>query len=283
MKEDHKSENSSHHCHCSHNHHDGEQHVAPLSQPRPGTTYTPSSRESQSIHSDILGSPASHAMGSPEMEEIRASRSTATQDTVHMRSSFGNEMLSTASRPPLRSRSADVGGRRKVAKTLSTVGNALLGTAPHDWYDDSEFKQGTASNFPEIPGEEHRNPTLNQIREQYNPRRDIDGHVTPAPSHSRAPSFNGSVVSGLGIEARGSFDLPSPEVGTSNAQRSLRRDTLERVQRRDTLEVPGQQHHSPTQSSSAPFGTTTPNVTSQPRDPPPIVKDPDKSQDEEHG
>jgi len=58
-----------------------------------------------------------------------------------------------------------------------------------------------ALDFPEIPGEEHRNSALTQIREQYNPVRDANGYATPNISgrRSRAASFNGSVASNINL------------------------------------------------------------------------------------
>jgi hypothetical protein len=119
-----------------------------------------------------------------------------------------NELGATASRPTLsqghqdkHSSTIDLGNRRKVAKTLTAIGNRL-GSAAHDWFDDSEFKRGKALDFPEIPGEEHRNRALPRIREQYNQRRDEYGNVTPAlhAQRSRGASFTSSIASGLGIE-----------------------------------------------------------------------------------
>jgi hypothetical protein len=102
---------------------------------------------------------------------------------------------------PSNSTVINVGYRRKVASGLITV-VTWFGTAADGRYDVSEFKHGRADDFPEIPGEEHRNIALRQIREQYNKTRDADGHVTPAlHGHSRAGSFTSSIGSGLGVES----------------------------------------------------------------------------------
>jgi len=96
-------------------------------------------------------------------------------------------------------------GRRKVAKGLSKFAN-WLSTAAHYQFDDSEFKHGKALDFPEIPGEEHRNVALPQIRKQYN----TDTPVIHRQS-SRAGSFNSSMsTSGLGIEGSSA----SPRTGS---------------------------------------------------------------------
>jgi hypothetical protein len=258
------------HCNCSHDHHVGELQQtrgAPHSDDR-----TPSSLDAQSIHSNHFGQPVRPPMSSPEMHEIRSLRSMTTIDTAHMRTSSG-DMAFTTSRPPLQTQSqtSDAGGRRKVAQTLQTVGNAFLGTAPHDWYDDSEFKQGTASDFPEIPGEKQRNSALTQIKKQYNPRRDTEGNATPMlrAQRSRAESFNGSVFSGLDIDDRGSFDIPDPS-SSSGAGRV--------PQRQNTLEVPGATHLNPARNDLGPSSSRPPESP-----PPTVLRDPDKREEEENG
>jgi hypothetical protein len=269
--EDTNSNTSPPHCHCSHDHHAGERHPTPRTQHSDNTT--PSSLDAHSIHSDDhFEQSARPPIRSPEMRELRSSRSMTTIDTAHIRTNSG-EMVLTTSPPALQSQSqsSDAGGRRRVAKTLQTVGNAFLGTAPHDWYDDSEFKQGTASDFPEIPGEQQRNSALPQIKKQYNPRRDIEGNVTPMlrPQRSRSASFNSSVVSGLGIDDRGSFEI---------ADLSLSSGPDRTPQRRDTLEVPEAVHFSAARNNS---GSSSSRPHESP--PPPLLRDPDKGKDEQNG
>ena len=179
-----------------------------------------------------------------------------------------------ASHQLTRSGTHDVANRRKVARALNAIGNQL-GTAAH--LDDSEFKHGKALDFPEIPGEEHRNRALPQIRTQYNLARDDDGNVTPLRRpHSRAGSFTGSVRSGLGIEGIPTTPTetspPSPRFPFPSSPTTPRANTLpvERStselhnmhtspstgtsggappRRRDTLEVPSPVHHSHTRNS----------------------------------
>ena len=134
----------------------------------------------------------------------------------------------------------DVGNRRRVASVLMAVGN-YLGTAAHDRFGGREFQDGIAADFPEIPGEEQRNPGLSRIRRGYNPNRDADGHVTPMVS--RRPSFELQNVSSRpginGTKVRGA-----------------------------TLAVPAAVHHHPTRTNSAPTPslsiTTTPGGPSSP-------------------
>jgi len=58
-------------------------------------------------------------------------------------------------------------GRVKVAKSLATIGD-FMGNPAQDRFDDSQFTQGKAVDWPEIPGEEQRNSKLSKIRETYN-------------------------------------------------------------------------------------------------------------------
>ena len=163
-------------------------------------------------------------------------------------------------------RSLDVGGRHRVAKALFAVGDYFSTAAP-DRFDDSDFKHGKAVDFPEIPGEEQRNRSLRQIREQYNHGRDSDTNMTPVlnRSRSRATSFNGSVASGLGIEGAWAISsTTSPEFSTSAQPPADDRNSAEPqnpppqpstgsiglIQRRDTLEVPLPIHSSPTRNNS---------------------------------
>ncbi|RDL29812.1 uncharacterized protein BP5553_10677 [Venustampulla echinocandica] len=205
-----------------------------------------------------------------------SSHSAATPGAVDMRRSFSNEsgessseIVPTVSRP-----ASDAGNRRRVANVLTTIGNHL-GTAAHNQFDDSEFKRGKAVDFPEIPGEEHRNHALRQIRDQYNPSRDADGNATPTlREHPSRPGSTRSVASGRSVERANSWTTPraaSPQPHTR--PRILHANTLpaERTsfelpipssspstdlpgggrprQRRDTLEVPSPVHHTPTRNN----------------------------------
>ncbi|KAB8299060.1 hypothetical protein EYC80_001185 [Monilinia laxa] len=155
------------------------------------------------------------------------------------------EIAHTRSNPPslgLEKSPPDVGNRRKVANVLTAIGN-YVGTAAEFRLDDSEFKHGKAVDFPEIPGEDQRNPKLPHIREAYNQTRDADGNITPILRPSRAPSINGSIISGLDIEGGvGTAEPVSPRLPTSPFPTSPENSDRPRI-RRDTLEVPSQAHH----------------------------------------
>lgn len=158
--------------------------------------------------------------GAGNSPDGRASRSMDV-DGNDLRPSATNDLRLSTTR-----RTTDVGNRRKVASTLTTIGNKL-GTAAHDKFDTSEFKRGKARDFPFVPAEMQRNPNWAQIREQYNPPRDYLGNVTPEfrPQRSRPGSFTNVSVSSGGIGAEASSSSPAP------------------ARRRDTLEVPSPAHH----------------------------------------
>ncbi|KAK1830901.1 hypothetical protein QBC39DRAFT_100959 [Podospora conica] len=168
-----------------------------------------------------------------------------------------------------RASGADAGNRRKVAQALTTLSNAF-GTASSDRYNDSEFKQGPALDFPEIPGEPYRNRDLSQIREQYNKR--VDGISTPG-RRSRASSRNRSTASArrapLTTHNSGSFFLSPPtsarpplQVATADPDHGISPPTESRAATgADCLAVPSPAHLAP-----PPTSPTTPS--------PPVVKIP---------
>lgn len=234
------------------------------------------------------------------------SHDAAPRSAINRRSSSNDgegtvnevEIVPTTSR----SSAADAGYRRKVRKTLTLMGNYLT-TASHDQFDDSEFKHGKALNFPEIPGEVHRNPELPRIREHYNQYPEEDGNITPVlrRQSSRAGSFIGSVTSRPSVE--GSSTTPratSPRMlhastfpleRTSSELRNLSSSTPAGTnggmmkQRSDTLEVP--KHHSPTRNNPSASSITsivtpglnppTPPSPSEPSSTPPIAASPPSS------
>ncbi|RYP72541.1 hypothetical protein DL771_004181 [Monosporascus sp. 5C6A] len=94
----------------------------------------------------------------------------------------------------------DAGYRRKVAKSLLKF-NSYFETARLNRFDDSEFKHGKALGFPEVPGEDYRNPALRRAREQYKQNREAENALPKlSRQHSQAYSFAGSVASGFGGE-----------------------------------------------------------------------------------
>jgi hypothetical protein len=260
-----------------------------------------------------LPTASSHSVATPGATDMRRSLSNGGRETP-------SEIVPTASRPAsgqdhqaMQSWTADAGNRRKVARALTTISNHL-GTAAHDQFDDSEFKHGKALDFPEIPGEEHRNCALRQIREQYNQCRDADGNVTPVlrEQASKAGSFTGSVASGLGVEGSSatpgaalpqlpqSPHSPSPfpshtthqapqasvlpvertSLELQNLPSSSTSSTGDRLrQRRDMLEVPSPAYHSPTRNNLPASSVTSVVTITEGRSSPAIVvsSDPDIS------
>ncbi|KAK4186397.1 hypothetical protein QBC35DRAFT_501473 [Podospora australis] len=116
--------------------------------------------------------------------------------THHHENIFGIQMPSVSERGSHEKDSnshaaLDAGRRRSVAKVLRKVSHTF-GTAAPDTYDDREFQEGIASDYPELPGEAERNRDLNKIRSTYNsPRPDDDEHHRGR--RSRAGSTAGSI------------------------------------------------------------------------------------------
>ncbi|KAE9366917.1 hypothetical protein N431DRAFT_495289 [Stipitochalara longipes BDJ] len=189
----------------------------------------------------------------------------------------------------------DLGGRRRIARTLLRISDRI-GNATEDSFDDRSFKRGPALDYPTLPGEEQRNDKLPDIMNRYNHARDVERDAdgvagTRARSHSRAPSFNGSMRSGLGIDLG---DSPPPRA------HSPRRPTLptERisgdlentlshttsgttVQRRATLEVPLASHQTHSRTFSGSSITFDPHVNEGPQSPAIVVSpDPQEPDDE---
>ncbi|KAF1831297.1 hypothetical protein BDW02DRAFT_582165 [Decorospora gaudefroyi] len=110
-------------------------------------------------------------------------------------------------------------GRHIVRKWLTAAANRL-GDAAHERLDhDHDRSGGAMRGFPEIPGENLRNPNLEQVSRTYSQRRE-----------ERASSTcSASIMSTSGIE--GNSPRPSshesPRLDTSPTGRPNRRDTLE--------------------------------------------------------
>lgn len=216
---------------------------------QPGTDSSPSIRDGRNSGSDSFES-------SPQEPSALMATSTASQE-MEPESSRPSQSQSHQLERSSTSSTADA-GRRNVAKAFNAIGRKL-GTAPPNLFDDSEFKSGNAGDFPEIPGELNRNPTLPQIREQYNLPRDSDGHVTPAlRGRSRSRSFNGSVASDIGMERSPSgCRVPSPQpnirasLDIQNQPSSPGSPGSRLAVRRDTLEVPSPSHGRSNSASSS--------------------------------
>ncbi|PGH00023.1 hypothetical protein GX51_06022 [Blastomyces parvus] len=192
----------------------------------------------------------------------------------------------------------DSGNRRKVARALTKF-VIYLSDAAHERLNDSEFKSGKALDFPEIPGEIRRNRALPSIRNQYNTYRETDGNITPSlrGRASRAGSFTSSIY-GFDMDAsprpsRPASRSPSPTSSPVIPRRTnsssttgdrappeihnrppLSSGAVNGGQRRATLEVPIQTHHSSPRNNS-PGSPTSPTHSSRTisdnRRPPAIV------------
>ena len=267
----------------------------PMSQVRRGLSPTPSQhvgtpRGDEGRHSPSKADGRTSPELGPAMQPVQRAQTAAVGRTW------------TESSPPTASvhRSLtmqDLGGRRRIARTLLRISDRI-GSAQENSFDDRSFKRGPALEYPTLPGEEQRNDKLNDIMNRYNhardAERDADGVAgTRARSHSRAPSFNGSMRSGLGIDLGESSSprAPSPRRPTLPAERSSGdlETTLSQttsgatVQRRATLEVPLTTHQS--QSHSRTFSgssvTFDPSANEGPRSPVIVVSpDPQEPDDE---
>ena len=160
----------------------------------------------------------------------------------------------------------DAGYRRRVATVLLKV-NKLFETPASSSFDDSQFTHGPAVEFPELPGEENRNPNFIRIRNQYNQNREAENASDSFLSrrHSRASSYAGSVNSGVsgdpvnpgGERARGISPVPRALRSTSpSPDRPGDSRATESSARRDTLEVPRPTHHPMRTKRSASSPTT---------------------------
>ncbi|ATZ50830.1 hypothetical protein BCIN_06g03090 [Botrytis cinerea B05.10] len=195
------------------------------------------------------------------IEVVRQSLSNSSGRSSH--EIEHHEIAQTSSNQPslgLTKPSSDVGNRRKVANVLTAIGK-YVGTPAEFRLNDSEFRHGRADDFPEIPGEDQRNPNLQSIRKMYNQPRDSDGNITPISRPSRAPSIDGSIISGLDIECgTGTAEPSSPRSPTSQFSPSPANGDKPRA-RRDTLEVPSQVHHNLTRyDTSRSEGQTSPLI-----------------------
>jgi hypothetical protein len=123
-------------------------------------------------------------------------------------------------------------GRRTMAKFFTKTGN-YLGTAAHDKFDISHFKEGPAVGFPEIPGERGRNPNMSKVE------RDWSERVSRDPNRmTRVGSSANSFISANGVEGnsttavrdgspRAAEPFGSPRTESPGGRTRARRDTLE--------------------------------------------------------
>ncbi|KAL4908648.1 hypothetical protein BDW74DRAFT_147723 [Aspergillus multicolor] len=80
---------------------------------------------------------------------------------------------------PTQDETPDYGYRRGISRGLKRLADTIS-IAAHDRLHDDDFIVGPATDFPEIPAEAQRNSELQQIRDQYNQKRDSNGSHTLA-------------------------------------------------------------------------------------------------------
>ena len=175
---------------------------------------------------------------------------------------------------PPRRETDDIGNRRGINRFLIRLATTLS-IAAHDRLTDYDFQIGRAQDFPEIPAEAQRNRTLQQIRDQYNPRRDSNGNLTLSrvgSTMSVASWRDGerSSTTSQGISPRSSrastrSRSPSPFPPSSRQEESPASVECHDIglprRRRDTLEVPhqhGSTRRSPSASSVSTAGVAVP-------------------------
>ncbi|KAJ4347998.1 uncharacterized protein N0V89_009370 [Didymosphaeria variabile] len=138
--------------------------------------------------------------------QLRRSHETFITDSTHPR------------------RSTDPGGRRRVAEMLQRAGDKL-GSAAHNKYDERHYNHSRAREFPEIPGENLRNPELNELQRQYSIRRDVV--LREEKSRAASPSPSNLTFPDLDASPTASPVLQQNEFSESPERMPTRRDTLE--------------------------------------------------------
>ncbi|EXJ90945.1 hypothetical protein A1O1_04052 [Capronia coronata CBS 617.96] len=228
---------------------------------------------------------------------------TALQDSLsdgQPNNSMDKELASSAfasdqdpqNDPPPRT---DAGSRRKVADALASIAR-YMGTPAHYRFDDSQFKNGVAGDYPWIPAEPERNINYWGIEKHCNQGREGEGSVSPMlrARSSRAGSLTGSVASGVGLKAGSmgspqspnsllpsSSSNPSADATTQRVRSQTGRTMSEpearsgspcppslvtRFQERPaTLQIPPRVYHSPTRENrSLPEGQASPTIVISP-------------------
>ncbi|KAI1806926.1 hypothetical protein F4811DRAFT_508718 [Daldinia bambusicola] len=212
VKKDANMKLSTHHCNCSRHHFNEDQNSN--SPTRLGTSSSPDSEVAERTHNDNIIHSEHISIISCSMQDItnngvRTSfpHSTTSPSPAPIRRSSSHSRNETPTdiaaaeepRPP----ESDIGNRRKVYNALLSAAE-YLGTASEDRFDYSEFKHGKATDFPEIPAEDKRNPNLSQVRKAYNQHHDEDESASIRPS--RAGSFVGSISSASASASRCSME-----------------------------------------------------------------------------
>ncbi|ETS86308.1 hypothetical protein PFICI_00136 [Pestalotiopsis fici W106-1] len=173
---------------------------------------------------------------------------------------FGFSLVSTITGRSHRTFGTDAGNRRKFAGYLSKVSD-YIGTPSRKRYDVSEFQQGPAMNYPEIPGETNRNEHLSHLRERWpaasirevssrngSPDSHVDGenengpHVNQTPESPQSPASDQwptmppRAARASTLPTTGNRSLTFGEPMSPGESRGRPRS------RRDTLEVPSANH-----------------------------------------
>ncbi|OBT87932.1 hypothetical protein VE02_04564 [Pseudogymnoascus sp. 03VT05] len=217
----------------------------------PRNDHVPSPDSVDSMDTDDLQQRSVNAAREPSEPDARSTAMARSFSSPGETS--GQSRMAKLGRSTTGSTLGDVGNRRNVAKILEKFSDITHPSAERFNYD--EFKHGKAAGWPTLPGEEERNPKLNQTRRQFNESRDVDGSVAPMRP-SRAASFTGSATS---IR----HPSPSPSHSPRDASFQFERTSSELHsistppgalmrgrQRRDTLEVPTISHGLQTNPSS---------------------------------
>ena len=213
------SNEGDHHCRCAHHRLSNENRsVKPPSHSENEEQTSPDERDSEE----------------DGMELSQQDTYQTYQSTANHRPS--KQLTHTSTRD---SKGVSKNSRHKVASTFEWVGEKL-GTPAPDAFDDSEFQSGLAADFPEVPGENERNPELHKTKASYNLL-----HDTPLRKQRSRPGSFVSDISERGLVIEGlseaDFDTGETVAGPSNSSDRKTKD------RSSTLEVPKRAYRSPTQ------------------------------------
>jgi hypothetical protein len=230
--------------------------------------HSPSEEGTRSIRDGHTESPSREQLPNLEGREKSPSR-TASGPTVTP-AEFSEKMPSTGQMSPIdeqyaehdphskRSRFANVSkklakGGKKLAKGIEAASD-YISISAGEHFQDPQFRD-EAEKYPEIPGEEMRNPELARMQREYSRHRDKSPH---RGEHHRTTSMTPSIASDQGIEGSSSVRrTASPRKQPSSPSQREHPSTDPnspplspvRVSRRDTLTVPGVQPSAPRRDS----------------------------------
>lgn len=245
QEEEHGSAFTTKHCNISH-------HQRSISHPHYGNKSEPVLTRPQAPHNERPVHELIRQHGFSEGIMIHRQTQHSTPSTSR-RSTFpairgpvaapaGSAMTEHPLRRTQTSASDADGNRRKVAGAFEWLGEKL-GTPAPDAFDDSDFRNGPAANYPTVPAEEQRNRELPATLVLYNPHRDSQGNATPnsAMLRRQRSGAGGSAGGGSRVSVSGDvYSEPAPAEDIQYADPSgLDRSLVERpLARVDTLEVP---------------------------------------------